>query len=107
MKRLRIITTVISEVGDETYRYFVPVLRGTGDNMKQGKNSNSIKPGLSESRQRILSWESIRYVYSTRTNVLHDKTCATARNIPDEKLQVSGDFIEGMNLCKVCMMRQT
>ncbi|MDO4651002.1 MAG: hypothetical protein Q4B26_20380, partial [Eubacteriales bacterium] len=59
----------------------------------------------SAERHRIVSDQRIKYLYSKQDNVIHDKHCACAKNIPDEELQWSGEYVPGLQPCPDCMLQ--
>ena len=59
----------------------------------------------SENRHRIMSNPEIKYLYSKRTNVIHDKHCDSAKTIADEELGWSEEYIAALYPCPACMLR--
>lgn len=53
-------------------------------------------------RQRIFSNEKIRFIYSKRLRVLHEKHCGYVKIITDDDLGYSEGYLTGMRQCPVC-----
>ena len=51
------------------------------------------KPALSPFRQRIMSSEAVRFLYSPQGGYLHDKSCSKAKDIPDEELLYTEEYL--------------
>lgn len=56
-------------------------------------------------RQRIMSDESVRYLYSEREGKIHDKSCPKARKIPDEELCYSEKYLTHISQCPHCAIK--
>lgn len=67
-----------------------------------GKPEEKKQPELSLFRQRILSNEQIKYIYSEREALFHDKSCREARLIPDDELRYSQEYRKDKKQCPEC-----
>lgn len=61
-------------------------------------------PVVPPERQRILSDESILFVYTDKDLFIHDKTCEKVREIPVEDLKSSGKYIAERRQCPKCAL---
>ena len=57
------------------------------------------KPALSPFRQRIMSSEAVRFLYSRQGGYLHDKSCSKAKDIPDEELLYTEEYLPDILEC--------
>ena len=53
-------------------------------------------------KEQLMKNPKIRYVYSDKGRVLHEKHCACTDAIKDEDLVGTEEFVEGMKTCKAC-----
>lgn len=53
-------------------------------------------------RQRVMSDETVKYLYSKSGGCLHDKSCPVARDIPDGELYCSKDYLPNIPQCPIC-----
>lgn len=65
----------------------------------------SKKIGVSYFRKRIMEDDKVKYIYSTKSEVIHDKSCAKAANIPDENLIYLEDYHSEMSQCSHCTVK--
>ncbi len=65
------------------------------------------KPKISFSpyRQRIMSDETVKYLYSKSSGVFHDKSCPEALKIPDEELCCSKEYLTEIPQCPLCAIK--
>ncbi len=63
------------------------------------------KSELSYFRQRIMGDDKVKYIYSTKSKVIHDKSCVSARNIPDEYLVYLEEYSPEMSQCSHCAVK--
>lgn len=59
----------------------------------------------SEDRHRIMSNQKIKYLYSRKENIIHDKHCSCAKYIPDEDLLWSEEYVTNLKPCSDCMVQ--
>lgn len=55
--------------------------------------------------QRMMSDETVKYLYSKNGGCLHDKSCPVARDIPDEELCCSKDYLPNISQCPLCAVK--
>jgi hypothetical protein len=60
---------------------------------------------MSMYRQRIMSDQRVRYIYSEKDNVIHDKSCRRTREIDDKDLFYSENYMPQLHQCRECAMR--
>lgn len=63
------------------------------------------KEPYSPYRQRIMSDEKVKYLYSRNGGMLHDKSCPGARDIPDEELCRAEGYPTNISQCPLCAMK--
>lgn len=67
--------------------------------------SNSLIRGETETRHRIMSDEKIKFLYSKKLGVIHDKHFICAKHIPDDELEYSEDYQMNLKPCPECMLQ--
>lgn len=60
---------------------------------------------MSPFRQRVLSNEKILFLTSRNSNIIHDKCCPVAREIPDEDLDILEAYDPNKKQCCVCALK--
>lgn len=63
------------------------------------------KAKFSPYRQRIMSDETVKYLYSQKDRVLHDKSCPKVRDIPDDELCYTKDYLFDFLQCPLCAIK--
>jgi len=63
------------------------------------------KKSFSPFRQRIMSDETVKYLYSKEGGMFHDKSCSEARNIPDSELCYSRKYLSNIPQCPLCAVK--
>ena len=63
------------------------------------------KTPYSPYRQRIMSDEAVKYLYSKRGGPFHDKSCPKAQHIPDEELGYSEKYLSNISQCPLCAVK--
>lgn len=63
------------------------------------------KMTFSSYRQRIMSDETVKYLYSQSGGELHDKSCPEALKIPDEELCCSKEYLTELTQCPLCAVK--
>lgn len=58
----------------------------------------------SEERHRIMSDQRIKYLYSKKDGIIHDKHCDNAKDILDEDLLWSEEYLPKLKPCPDCMI---
>ena len=59
----------------------------------------------SEERHRIMSDQKIKYLYSKKDGIIHDKHCDNAKDILDEDLLWSEEYLPKLKPCPDCMIQ--
>lgn len=59
----------------------------------------------SENRHRIMSDQKIKYLYSKHEGIIHEKHCECAKEIPDEDIGWSEEYITELRPCSECMIQ--
>ena len=54
---------------------------------------------ISRFRNRIMSDETVKYIYSEKESILHDKHCLYAKEIPDSDLFYEKQYLPSMKQC--------
>ena len=62
-------------------------------------------PRETEKRHRIMSDEKIKFLYSKKLGVIHDKHCSCAKDIPDDELEYSEEYLTNLKSCSTCTVR--
>lgn len=62
-------------------------------------------PVESEERHRIMSDPKIKYLWSKKQKIIHDKHCCHAKAIPDDELEWSEAYRVGLGICQECMVQ--
>ena len=60
---------------------------------------------ISRFRNRIMSDETVKYIYSEKESILHDKHCLYAKEIPDSDLFYEKQYLPSMKQCPKCALR--
>lgn len=58
----------------------------------------------SEERHRIMSDQKIKYLYSKKAGIIHDKHCDNAKDILDEDLLWAEEYLPKLKPCPDCMI---
>ena len=58
-----------------------------------------------EKRHRIMSNERIKFLYSSKIGVIHDKHCICAKQIPDDDLEYCEEYQVNLKHCPECMIQ--
>lgn len=59
----------------------------------------------SENRHRIMSDQKIKYLYSKHEGIIHEKHCGCAKEIPDEDVGWSEEYLAELRPCSECMIQ--
>lgn len=68
----------------------------------KGKQKDIGTQRMISKKAQALTDHNIRYVFSSKDDVVHDKTCWMAERIPYEEFDASQKFPEGRRLCPYC-----
>lgn len=63
------------------------------------------KTPYSPYRQRIMSDETVKFLYSKGGGQFHDKSCPKVQKIPDEELCCSGKYLSNISQCPYCAVK--
>lgn len=63
------------------------------------------KTPYSPYRQRMMSDEAVKYLYSKQGGQFHDKSCLKAQHIPDEELGYSEKYLSNISQCPLCAVK--
>ena len=80
------------------------VLDGTAALQLAESHDEDPKYQESEQRHRIMSDETVKYLYSPEQRIIHDKHCKIARSIPDSELMWSEEYLPQMTPCEECKL---
>ena len=58
---------------------------------------------ISRFRNRIMSDETVKYIYSEKESILHDKHCLYAKEIPDSDLFYEKHYETVSKVCIACI----
>lgn len=86
----------------QDFSYLMKELKEAPVKSVEMKDPVKVDNVISIHRARILSDPKIKYLYSDKDHILHDKSCADAKNIPDEELTGLTEFKTDMKLCCNC-----
>ena len=82
------------------------VVTGEQKNTKTGKTVQEGTGYYTElERHRLMSDTTIKYFYEKGSNIIHDKSCWQARQIPLEQLCTSEEYLPEMVQCPECMKK--
>lgn len=80
-------------------------INGTCAVAVESVESNILIPRETETRHRIMSDEKVKFLYSKKLGVIHDKHCMCAKNIPDDELVYLEDYQANLKPCPECMLQ--
>lgn len=69
------------------------------------EESYVLVPRETEKRHRIMSNEKIKFLYSNKLGVIHEKHCICAKHIPDEELEYCQEYQTDLKPCPECMIQ--
>ena len=59
----------------------------------------------SKERHRIMSNQKIKYLYSRKDDIIHDKHCDNVKDILDEDLLWTEEYLSNLKPCPECMIQ--
>ena len=116
---LREIKNAISNEDNDEYDFFVERLIDKTDfceyiynylNVEGSLDNSIVHPVINKEKEslvlhRIWSNEKIKYVYSNRTGMIHDKACAHVKAMSDDEIVSSEEYLSEYAQCHECELK--